>query len=189
MGTSAGKPVLTFDCVKTLSERTGMEYEEIENYFKYFLSVNPDGKMDRSEFSKILGMAEPGRDIQRLEDHVFRVFDTDGSGNLDFPEFCVVYHSLSEGAPKQVLRNMFRVFDINNDGEICQAEMARLVRDMYVLIQAEEEDLSEETVINSTFSEMDRDFDDRITEEEFVSACLRQSRFTALVTGQLVKMF
>ena len=189
MGTRAGKPVLTEDCVQSLIERSGMERSQIESYFSYFLSINADGKIGRKEFRKVLSIAEPSRDIEKMEDHVFRVFDTDHSGSIDFTEFCVVYHTLTEGAPEECLKNLFRVFDFNNDGEISQEEMKRLVGDMYLLLQAEETDMSEETIIKSTFAEMDRDADGLITEEEFVSACLRHSTITDLLTGQIVKMF
>lgn len=189
MGTSAGKPVLTDECVQTLIERSGMERTQIESYFNYFLAINSDGKMDRKEFRKVLTLVEPGKDIQKMEDHVFRVFDTDGSGSIDFPEFCVVYHTLTEGPPDQCLKNIFKVFDCNNDGEISQAEMKRLVKDMYVLLQEEDMYMTEETISKSTFAEMDRNGDGRITEEEFVSACLRHSTFSGLLTGQIIKMF
>ena len=189
MGTSAGKPVLTEDCVQTIIERSGMERIQIENYFRYFLSINSDGKMDRQEFRKILTVAEPSKNIKKMEDHVFRIFDTDGSGSIDFTEFCVVYHTITEGAPDQCLKNIFRVFDCNNDGEISQAEMKRLVKDMFVLLETEETVMTEETIFKSTFAEMDSDGDGRITEEEFVSACLRHSRFSDLLTGEIIKMF
>ena len=189
MGTSAGKPVLTEECIQTLIERSGMERSQIENYFSYFLSINSDGKIDRKEFRKVLSIAEPSKDTQKMEDHVFRIFDTDGSGSIDFTEFCVVYHTITEGAPDKCLKNLFRVFDFNNDGEISHAEMKMLMKDMYVLLQAEETEMSEETIIKSTFAEMDRDRDGRITEEEFVSACLRHSTFSDLLTSQIVNMF
>ena len=189
MGTSAGKPYLSEECVQTLTERSGMDRAQIENYFSYFSSITSDGKIDRKEFRKVLTVAEPSINIKKMEDHVFRIFDTDGSGRIDFAEFCVVYHTLTEGAADQCLKNIFRVFDCNKDGEISQAEMKRLVKDMYVLLQAEDPDLAQENIFKSAFGEMDRDGDGRITEEEFVSACLRHSRFSDLLTGQIIKMF
>ena len=47
----------------------------------------------------------------------------------------------------------------------------------------------EERILKSILAEMDSDGDGRITEEEFVSACLRHSTFSDLLTGQIIKMF
>ena len=189
MGSRAGKPVLTEDCVQSLMESSGMERSQIENYFSYFLSINSHGKMDRKEFRKVLSVAQPRRNLKKMEEHVFRIFDTNGNGSIDFPEFCVVYHTLTEGAPDQCLKNIFRVFDCDQDGEISQEEMKRLVKDMFNMLQQEQADLTEETIFKSISAEMDRDGDGRITEEEFVSACLRHSTFSDLLTGQIIKMF
>ena len=67
--------------------------------------------------------------------------------------------------------------------------MKKLVKDMSYLLQEEKGDPTEETIFKLFLAEMDRDGGGRITEEEFVSACLRHSTFSDLLTGQIIKMF
>ena len=93
-----------------------------------------------------------------MEKHVFRVYDTNGDGFIDFIEFMVLFHilsgktldswlwwcitlfSLSDGTPQDVLGKIFRVFDVNSDGTITKKEMQRLVADLFGLIQIQHKD-------------------------------------------------
>ena len=87
--------------------------------------------------------ALPKKEIDKVEKHVFRVYDTNGDGFIDFVEFMVLFHILSEGSPNEVLSKIFRVFDVNSDGSITQKEMQRLVTDLFGLIQIQHNDQSQ----------------------------------------------
>ena len=39
-------------------------------------------------------------------------------GHIDFREFMIVLYIMSNGTPEENLKQIFRVFDINNDGTI-----------------------------------------------------------------------
>ena len=39
-------------------------------------------------------------------------------GHIDFREFMIVLYVMSNGSPEENLKQIFRVFDINNDGSI-----------------------------------------------------------------------
>ena len=39
-------------------------------------------------------------------------------GHIDFREFMIVLYIMSNGTPEENLKQIFRVFDINNDGKI-----------------------------------------------------------------------
>ena len=100
-----------------------------------------------------------------MEKHVFRVYDTNNDGFIDFVEFMVcwekipnssltfkvVYYVMADGSPEEVLLKIFRIFDINrwplqlnhnyhfyfSDGFISKKEMSRLIKDMYGMIRTE----------------------------------------------------
>merc|ERR1712080_596773 len=89
-------------------------------------------------------------------------------GSIDFTEFMLIYHIMSEGTPQEVLGKFFSLFVIYGDGTISKKEMARLIKD---------EDLeakSQTEIANIAFAEMDADGDGIITLPEFISACLSQ---------------
>ena len=59
---------------------------------------------------------------------MFRVYDANNDGYIDFPEFMIIYFIMNEGTPQEVLSKIFRVFDVNNDGSISLKEMKRLIK-------------------------------------------------------------
>merc|ERR1719213_51457 len=119
--------------------------------------------------------ALPKKDAEKLEPHVFRIYDTNGDGVIDFVEFMVVYYCLLEGSPEEVLKKLFRVFDVNSDGSITIKEMQRLVKDLYGLLKhSDPNQASKELIAKSAFSEMDQDNDGLLSADEFVRAVLGQ---------------
>ena len=50
----------------------------------------------------------PGRNVSRIQSHLFRIYDTDGDGYIDFVEFVFIFHVLSAGEPVDILEKLFR---------------------------------------------------------------------------------
>ena len=134
--------------------------------------------------------ALPKKEIDKVEKHVFRVYDTNGDGFIDFVEFMVLFHILSEGSPNEVLSKIFRVFDVNSDGTINKKEMQRLIKDMYGLIKADDPEAeSKDLMAKSAFAEMDKDADGKITCSEFTTACLSQEKISKMLALKVIDIF
>jgi len=132
----------------------------------------------------------PKKDAGKMEKHVFRIYDSNNDGVIDFVEFMVVFYIMSDGTPQEVLAKIFRVFDVNSDGTINKKELSRLIKDMYGLINADNpEQASKEFISASAFAEMDKDEDGKITTEEFVSACLGQEQFSKMLALKIIDIF
>ena len=54
----------------------------------------------------------PDANTDKLESHIFRMYDTNGDGHIDFREFMIVLYIMSNGTPeenlKQVTKNFFK---------------------------------------------------------------------------------
>lgn len=81
-------------------------------------------------------------------------------GHIDFREFMIVLYIMSNGTPEENLKQIFRVFDINNDGDLSKKkmlqqqlfemvviagfispkELQRIVKDLFHLINEENAD-------------------------------------------------
>ena len=57
-------------------------------------------------------------DLEKLENHVYKVFDPEQEGFIDFRRFMLVIIALSGGDPEENLEKIFFMVDINNDGFI-----------------------------------------------------------------------
>lgn len=103
----------------------------------------------------------------------------------------IVLYIMSNGTPQENLKQIFRVFDINNDGFISLKELQRIVKDLFHLINEENADEASQELLaqsgcyttficlphppsNSStkfvvaFNEMDENHDGQVSEEEFI---------------------
>merc|ERR1739838_1038026 len=157
MGNKNGTPVLREEDVAELTKSSGLTEEQVRQSFDSFVVEHPSGKMKPKDFREMMTKAMPKKDASKMEKRVFRIYDSNNDGYIDFPEFMVIFF-MSEGTPEEVLTKIFRVFDLNSDGSITQKEMTRLIKDMYGLLQKDSPDLAAKDLIAKTaFAEMDQD--------------------------------
>ena len=129
MGSSNGKPVLRPEDVTALSKSSGLDEAQVKQAFDNFVTEHPDGRMKPKDFREMMEKALPGKgDAKKMEEHVFRIYDSNDDGYIDFPEFMIIYFLMNEGSPQEVLSRIFRVFDVNGDGTISMKEMKRLIK-------------------------------------------------------------
>merc|ERR1712198_258049 len=138
MGSKNGKPVIRDEDIEALSKSSGLEKEEVKKAFNNFVAEHPDGRMKPKAFREMMSQALPKKDASKMEKHVFRAYDSNNDGYIDFVEFMVIFYIMADGSPEEVLGKIFRVFDVNSDGSITNKEMQRLVKDMYGLLKTEE---------------------------------------------------
>merc|ERR1719346_594828 len=155
MGSKNGKPVIRDEDIEALSKSSGMEKEEVKKAFDAFVAEHPNGKMKPKDFRTMMSQAMPKKDASKMEKHVFRVYDSNNDGYIDFVEFMVIFYIMSDGTPEEVLTKIFRVFDVNSDGTITKKELKRLIKDMYGLLVADgAENKSQDMLTSGAFKEM-----------------------------------
>merc|ERR1712178_317941 len=187
MGSKNGKPFIRDEDIEALSKSSGMEKEEVKKAFDNFIAEHPNGKMKPKDFKAMMSQALPKKDAGKMEKHVFRVYDSNNDGYIDFVEFMVIFYVMADGTPEEVLGKIFRVFDVNSDGSITNKEMKRLVKDMYGLLKTEDPDVAAKDMIaKSAFAEMDKDEDGKVSLEEFKSACLGREEFSKMLAVKVI---
>ena len=188
------KTGLSLSPAKTLSEEslvkimeyTNTDKEQVLAKYRRFLSKHPKGRISRKSFQSMLSDCLPGMRSDRLaqlSSHIWRVYDINEDGQIDFFEFMMVLHVMSSGSSEDNLRQLFRVFDINSDGSISKDELERIVKDFEI---ATNEDGG---LVNSVFNEMDENKDGLISQQEFVEANLAQKKCSTMLTLKVIEIF
>jgi len=49
-----------------------------------FVARHPDGKISKKEFSEMMRQCYPDVDMGKVEKHIFRMYDANGDGSIDF---------------------------------------------------------------------------------------------------------
>merc|ERR1711994_978519 len=175
MGCVPGKEPLSDKDLEFISQNTDISREEVEEQYKNFLVTYPNGKITRSSFKELMRKCYPAANLNKLEKHIFRMYDTNGDNHIDFREFMMVLYILSNGSPEQNLEQIFRIFDINNDHEISRSEMKKIVKDLFALLNTKELQLVEN--------------DGKVTKEEFIHACLSHEKVSSLMALKITDIF
>merc|ERR1719244_963484 len=84
-----------------------MDKEAVERQYQNFLQKHPDGQISRKSFHSMMKECYPGTDTEKLERHIFRMYDTNKDGHIDFREFMIVLYVMSNGSPEENLKQIF----------------------------------------------------------------------------------
>jgi len=190
MGCTQGKSVLSDEDIDFIARNTAMKREAVEVQYRTFLKQHPDGRISRKSFHSMMKECYPGADTEKLEKHIFRMYDSNKDGHIDFREFMIVLYIMSNGSPEENLKQIFRVFDINNDGTITLKELQKIVKDLFLLINESNADkASQEVLVKTAFNEMDENHDGAISQAEFIEACMAQKKFSTMLTLKIIDVF
>ncbi|EFE41042.1 hypothetical protein TRV_04240 [Trichophyton verrucosum HKI 0517] len=151
-----------------------------------FLKDCPSGTLTKEEFQKIYRQFFPFGDPSSFANYVFRVFDADGSGMIDFKEFICALSVTSRGKMEDKLDWAFQLYDIDGDGKISYEEMLAIVEAIYKMVGSmvklpEDEDTPEKRV-QKIFRMMDKDENGSLDISEFKEGSKRDETIVSALS-------
>jgi len=87
MGGKSSKSFLSEEDLNFLVSSTSMSAEEIQAWHKGFLKDCPTGELTKEKFISMYSKMFPSGNPAKFSENVFRTFDTNNSGTIDFGEF------------------------------------------------------------------------------------------------------
>ncbi|XP_010725696.1 visinin-like [Meleagris gallopavo] len=118
---------LSREVLQELRASTRYTEEELSRWYEGFQRQCPDGRIRRDEFERIYSNFFPNSDPQGYARHVFRSFDTNDDGTLDFREYIIALHLTSSGKTHLKLEWAFSLFDVDRNGEVSKSEVLEII--------------------------------------------------------------
>merc|ERR1712215_420194 len=186
MGAQSSRQRLSKDDLEFLEHNTSYDKDTICDFYKGFMADCPEGKLTPATFCEIYSKCFPTGNAKEFCKHVFRTFDIDKNGVIDFKEFLVSINVTSSGSPEQKLNWAFSMYDMDGNGYIDLEEMTKLVKSIYKIIGTRQPHFMEYNDpmerAKEIFEKMDIDSDGKVTKEEFTKTCMADPNMMELLT-------
>ena len=172
-----------------LKANTGYDESTIKQSHKIFIKECPNGRLTPDKFIDLYKQFVLRGNAEQYCEHVFRTFDTDQNGCIDFKEFLLAMYVTSAGSAEEKLTWAFRMYDVDGNGTIDPDEMLKVVRAIYGMRceEATEPTSVADERARKIFRRMDENGDGQLTEEEFLRGCLEDDELSKLLAPNVVE--
>jgi len=186
MGQKASQLKLTD--IYQLRNETLFTESEIKEFHRDFLKHHPSGKMTEEDLQKLYKKVFPTGDPKMLVNQIFRIYDTDKNGFIDFREFLCVLSVIANGPSQAKLKLAFELYDQDGSGFISREEyesilMASLlcqgIRKAACALTKNEG--AEKNPDRVTFERLDSNSDNKVSFEEFEEYSKRDPTLVGLM--------
>jgi len=168
-----------------LRGQTQFSDAEIREFHKDFMKNNKGGKITKPQFIKLYQQVFPDGDPIPFAEQMFRVYDKDNNGYIDFREFICGLGLLANGTPNQKLRIIFQSYDFDNNGHISKWEYQAMTAAVYKAvdpIQGRQGGDHQNYLRSSTmFDRLDKNDDAKVTFDEFSEGAYRDPHIKTLL--------
>jgi len=190
--------------VKEFADATNFDKVEVKTLYETFLSLNPEGKVDKETFRKGLVKLESAglKNLQDtpFSDRLFHLLDANGDGVVDLGEFVCGLSMLCKGTVEEKLELSFKAYDLDGNGFISKDELAAMFKSAWIsgfkalsTIHGNQElsfddlnEFSEEMATlfaENAFETLDTNGDGKLSFDEFKEFALAEPKITATLNG------
>lgn len=176
-----------------LRNNTNFDEAVIREWHAGFHRDCPNGRLSPNKFVEVYKVFFPSGDAQAFCQHVFRTFDQDKSGFIDFKEFLLAINVTSSGTAEQKLKWAFRMYDIDGNGHIDLKEMTKIIKAIQEMLGTHQAPAASgddagfssnpEDRANQIFQKMDTNHDNILEEKEFIEGCLNDKSLMHMLTS------
>uniref|UniRef100_A0A8C2G1L0 Recoverin-like n=1 Tax=Cyprinus carpio TaxID=7962 RepID=A0A8C2G1L0_CYPCA len=175
---NAKSSAMSKEILEDLKLNTKFSEDELSQWYKNFKKQCPSGRITPEEFKKIYERFFQDSDAEAYAQNVFRSFDTNDDGTLDFKEYIIALHMTSTGKTERKLEWAFSLFDVDKNGYITKSEVAEICQAIFKLIPKEEQENlpadenTPEKRADKLWSFFDKKDNERLAEGEFIQGIL-----------------
>ncbi|KAL2077989.1 hypothetical protein ACEWY4_025674 [Coilia grayii] len=178
---------LSKEVLEELKLNTRYSDEQLYTWYQTFLRECPTGRISRQQFESIYASFFPDADPKAYAQHVFRSFDQNSDGTLDFKEYIVALHLTSSGKTMEKLEWAFALYDLDGNGSITKNEIQEIVRSIFNMISKDaqknlpEDENTPEKRADKIWDFFGKKENDKITEGEFIQGIMDNKNILRLI--------
>ncbi|XP_060700829.1 recoverin-like [Hemiscyllium ocellatum] len=186
MGNSKSS-ALSKGILEDLKMNTKYSEAELSLWYQTFLKECPSGLITREQFEKIYSGFFPDANPKDYAQHVFRSFDTNSDGTLDFKEYIIALHLTSSGKTSRKLEWAFSLYDVDGNGTINKEEVLEIVKSIFKMINEEElktlpeDENTPEKRADKIWEYFGKKENDKLSEGEFIQGTLENKDILRLI--------
>ncbi|XP_027004527.1 recoverin 2 [Tachysurus fulvidraco] len=192
MGNSKSS-AMSKEILKDLKISTNFSEDELSQWYENFQKQCPSGRIAPDDFEKIYERFFPDSDATTYAKHVFRSFDTNDDGTLDFKEYIIALHMTSGGKTERKLEWAFSLFDVDKNGYITKTEVAEICQAIFKMIPKEDQEKlpadenTPEKRAEKLWGYFNKKDNERLAEGEFVQGVMDNENALNLIQYQPIK--
>ncbi|KAG5262661.1 hypothetical protein AALO_G00277450 [Alosa alosa] len=178
---------LSKEVLEELKLNTRYTKEQLHTWYQTFLRECPTGRISQQQFESIYASFFPDADPKAYAQHVFRSFDQNSDGTLDFKEYIVALHLTSSGKTMEKLEWAFALYDLDGNGSITKNEIQEIVRSIFNMISKEaqknlpQDENTPEKRADKIWDFFGKKENDKITEGEFIQGIMDNKNILRLI--------
>ncbi|XP_036435837.1 recoverin 2 [Colossoma macropomum] len=184
---NAKSGAMSKEILEDLKLNTKFSENELSQWYENFQKQCPTGRIAPEEFEKIYDRFFPDSDAKTYAKHVFRSFDTNDDGTLDFKEYIIALHMTSGGKTQTKLEWAFSLFDVDKNGYITKAEVSEITNAIFRMIPKDELDRlpedenTPEKRASKLWSYFNKQENERLHEGEFIQGVMDNDNALRLI--------
>ncbi|MEE6508427.1 hypothetical protein FKM82_021164 [Ascaphus truei] len=178
---------LSKEILEELQLNTKYTQDELCAWYQSFLKECPTGRISKKQFESIYAKFFPDADPKAYAHHVFRSFDANNDGTLDFKEYIIALHMTSSGKANQKLEWAFCLYDVDGNGHISKPEVLEIITAIFKMINAcdqkhlPEDENTPEKRTNKIWDFFGKKDNDKLTEGEFIQGITDNKEILRLI--------
>uniref|UniRef100_A0A8C6THF1 EF-hand domain-containing protein n=1 Tax=Neogobius melanostomus TaxID=47308 RepID=A0A8C6THF1_9GOBI len=145
--------------------------QRIQELCILFMKECPSGDLHLHEFKRIFGLHHNATEEESAYmENVFRSFDTNGDGYIDFMEYIAAVHLILRGKLRDKLAWSFKVFDRDGNGCLDREEVRLVIKIIHEIKKPNDPDAGAdvEQIVERIFSLVAKNNDSQISLDEFI---------------------
>ena len=108
MGANSSKDSINKEDLDFLTKNTSYGEATIKDFYRGFIHSCPDGRLNQATFLKIYKESFLCGNPSEFREHLFRAFDNNSNGFIEFRELLTAIYITSLGSPHEKLNLSFR---------------------------------------------------------------------------------